>query len=150
MSLEQLVYSSSASKKMLKSDLYIILRQARKNNMSTGVTGLLIYTEKYFFQVLEGPKEVISELFKKISNDKRHYNVEKLSENDVDICTFPNWEMAYATPSDRDLATWAGLHSTTTVEATLSRLKSEPSLVSEFLSNVLKKSSLNYRTVKVQ
>jgi len=143
MSINQLIYSSSASKKMLKSDLYIILRQARKNNESIGVTGLLIYADKYFFQVLEGQKEVVSQLFEKISNDKRHYDVQILGESDLDICAFPNWKMAYATPSDRELATWAGLHSTTTVEATLKRLKSESSRVSEFLSNVLEKSSLS-------
>ena len=143
MSINQLIYSSSASKKMLKSDLYIILRQARKNNELNGVTGLLIYTDKHFFQVLEGPKKVVSQLFEKISNDKRHYDIQILGESDIDFCAFPNWKMAYAAPSDRELATWAGLHSTTTVEATLSRLKSESIRVSEFLSNVLKKSSLS-------
>ena len=142
MSINQLIYSSSASKKMLKSDLYIILRQARKNNEFIGVTGLLIYADKYFFQVLEGQKEAVSQLFEKISNDKRHYDVQILGESNINICAFPNWRMAYATPSDRELATWAGLNSTTTVEATLNRLKSESGRVSEFLSNVLEKSSL--------
>ncbi|MBT5841092.1 MAG: BLUF domain-containing protein, partial [Rhodospirillaceae bacterium] len=63
MSLHQLIYSSSPSKKVLKSHLYIILRQARKNNKIIGVTGLLIYSDEHFFQILEGEKEVVSELF---------------------------------------------------------------------------------------
>ena len=64
----QIVYSSLASKKMLKSDLYIILRKARHNNKMRSVTGFLVYIEQSFFQVLEGEKNLVSELFKKISS----------------------------------------------------------------------------------
>ena len=143
MSLHQLIYSSSPSKKVLKSHLYIILRQARKNNKIIGVTGLLIYSDEHFFQILEGEKEVVSELFQRISSDKRHSDIQILSENDVDFRSFPSWEMAYVTPSAKELATWSGLQSTTTVEETLSSLKSEPSRIMDVLLNVLEKSPLS-------
>jgi hypothetical protein len=68
------------------------------------VTSLLIYTDKHFFQILEGKNESVSELFKKISNDKRHYDVQILGEKDIDIGTCPNWEMAHVIPSDGELA----------------------------------------------
>jgi hypothetical protein len=143
MSVHQLIYSSSSRKKILKSHLYIILRQARKNNKMIDVTGLLIYSDLHFFQILEGEKKVVLELFSKISNDKRHSDIQILSENNVDVRSFPTWEMAYATPSAKELATWSGLQSTTTVEATLSSLKSEPSRTMGVLLNVLEKSSLS-------
>jgi hypothetical protein len=107
------------------------------------VTGLLIYSDLHFFQILEGEKKVVLELFSKISNDKRHSDIQILSENNVDVRSFPTWEMAYATPSAKELATWSGLQSTTTVEATLSSLKSEPSRTMGVLLNVLEKSSLS-------
>jgi hypothetical protein len=143
MSVHQLIYSSSPSKKVLKSHLYIILRQARKNNKINGVTGLLIYSGRHFFQILEGEKKVVSELFQRISSDKRHSGIQILCENDVDFRSFPSWEMAYATPSAKELATWSGLQSTTTVEATISSLKSEPSRIMDVLLNVLEKSPLS-------
>jgi hypothetical protein len=138
----QMVYSSLAGKKMLKSDLYIILRQARHNNKISGVTGLLVYTDRHFFQVLEGNKEVVSVLFEKISSDKRHSNIRILYESEVDGRSFPNWEMAYATPSARELANWAGLKNATTLEDTLNSMESENSRVTAVLSNLHKNPSL--------
>ncbi|NIV13417.1 MAG: phosphonate transporter, partial [Aliifodinibius sp.] len=109
MTVHQIVYTSDSSKKMLKSDLYIILRTSRMNNKSLGVTGLLVYCDKKFFQVLEGPRDVVSQLFEKISIDDRHFGVRTLSAKDVPKRAFESWEMAYASPSANELANWAGL-----------------------------------------
>ena len=138
----QIVYSSLASKKMLKSDLYIILRKARHNNKMRSVTGLLVYIEQSFFQVLEGDKKLVSELFKKISSDERHTNIRILYEGEIDKRSFPNWEMAYATLSARELANWAGLKNTTTLENIFESMQSENSRVTTVLSNLLKNPSL--------
>jgi len=139
----QIVYTSIASKKMFKSDLYTILRQARNNNNSNGVTGMLAYTEQNFFQVIEGNKEVVSELFTKIHNDNRHHDARILYENEVYMRSFANWEMAYVSLSARELANWAGLGSATTIEDTLNKLQSEKDLVTELVENFLKNSSLS-------
>jgi len=126
---------------MLKSDLYIILRQARKNNKLNGVTGMLAYTDQHFFQILEGDEEIVSGLFKKISNDKRHSDIRILYESEVGMRSFPTWEMAYASISARELANWAGLSNATTIEDTFNKLQSEKNRVTELLSNFLKNSS---------
>ena len=139
----QLVYTSLPSKRMRTSDLYIILRQARANNRVSGVTGLLVYADQHFFQLLEGDKEVVSQLFQKISNDARHTDIRVLCGNEASEKLFPNWEMAYATPSARDLANWAGLDNTTTVEDTLKSMHSDTGRVTEVLSNLLNKSALS-------
>ena len=138
MPIHQIIYSSSAFKKMLKSDLYILLRQSRINNKLKNVSGLLFYIEGTFFQVLEGSREDVSELFVKISNDNRHTDIKILSENSTDIRDFPDWEMAYASPSLKDLSTWAGLNNTTNIEEVLKDLDTKTSKVPEFLSNMIK------------
>ena len=80
----QIVYSSLATKKMLKSDLYMILRQARLNNEQSGVTGILIFSDGYFFQVLEGEEKIVSDLYKTISDDDRHSDIQLLLEEDLE------------------------------------------------------------------
>ena len=45
--------------------------------------------------------------------------------------------MAYVSPSAKELATGAGLRNTTTVEATLGMLQSEPGRVPAVLSSLL-------------
>jgi hypothetical protein len=143
MSVYQLTYFSSASKKMLKSDLYIILRQARKNNELLNITGALIYIDKNFIQILEGEKNSVCNLFEKISEDNRHSNVKILQEKISDHRSFQDWAMAYSSPSARELATWAELNSTTTVEETLNFLKSDSNLVTDTLVNFLERSDLS-------
>lgn len=127
--LIQLIYSSVATERMPKSKLYKILLAARSGNASLDVTGLLVFVNGVFLQILEGERDVLSTLMKKISSDPRHSNVKVLREIDVDQRTFPSWRMAYVTPSTKDLASWAGLRSTTTVEATLEMLHSDPSRI---------------------
>ena len=51
------------------------------------MTGLLIYADKYYFQIREGQKKIVSQLLENISNDKRNFDVQKLGKTDIDIFT---------------------------------------------------------------
>lgn len=135
--LTQLVYRSVASEPMPKSKLYKILVQARGNNKPAGVTGLLVFVDDTFLQVLEGEPQAVAKLLKTIAADPRHKDISVLYEAEVEQRTFPSWQMAYASPSASELATWAGLRSTTTVAATLDTLKDEPSRLSGVLQELL-------------
>ena len=143
MPVHQLIYSSSAAKKMLKPALYEILRHARKNNEARDITGLLVYSDENFLQILEGEKEAVYQLFDTISKDERHSSIQVLHDSDIEQRSFSNWRMAYATPSAKQLAQWAGLHNTTTVAETLSSLQSQPDRITEVISNLLEKSELS-------
>jgi hypothetical protein len=138
MPVHQLIYVSLAQKKMLKSDLYIILRKARKNNEHSDVTGLLIYSDEYFIQVLEGKKEVVKNLFKKISEDTRHSDIQILEERETSERAFLNWKMAYSTPSLRDLANWSGLKNATNINQVMKGLQQDTSHLSGILTSALK------------
>ena len=135
--LYQLVYSSLATEKMPKSKLYKILVQARSANASKDVTGLLVFVDGIFLQVLEGERDVVTALMKKIGSDPRHKDVKIISDSEVSTRTFATWRMAYVTPSPRELANWAGLHSTTTVEDTLATLQNEHGRVPSVLNSLL-------------
>jgi hypothetical protein len=58
----QIYYISSATAPMSTSDLLQLLRQCRDNNASRSVTGMLLYANGTFLQVLEGPDQVIDDL----------------------------------------------------------------------------------------
>ena len=138
MPVHQLIYVSLAQKKMLKSDLYIILRKARKNNEHSDVTGLLVYSDEYFIQVLEGKKEVVKNLFKKISEDTRHSDIQILEERETSERAFLNWKMAYSTPSLRDLANWSGLKNAININQVMKGLQQDTSHLSGILTSALK------------
>ncbi len=49
-----------------------ILRAAQRNNTPIGVTGMLMYEDGVFIQLLEGPREAVTQIFLQLANDPRH------------------------------------------------------------------------------
>jgi len=71
-----------------------ILRTARANNASLGVTGALMLYDDWFAQVLEGPRNVVEALFGKIRADPRHDSVRLDQAEMVPRRLFEKWAMA--------------------------------------------------------
>ncbi len=67
-----LVYVSSATRPFSGEDLRVLLETCRKNNAELGVTGMLLYKDGNFMQVLEGDERKVRTLYEKISGDARH------------------------------------------------------------------------------
>jgi hypothetical protein len=141
MTVHRMMYTSLAIKNMLKPDLYIILRKARINNKTADITGLLVYVDNIFLQILEGNRTEVLKLFSTISKDPRHTEVKIIHEDEAEKRVFPSWQMAYASPSAKELATWSGLNSTTTLQDTLEAMNKEPSRISEVLSKLLEQAA---------
>ena len=70
--LVHLVYTSIAAREFSKEDHTELLKKSRAANELLGVTGMLLFSEGNFFQVLEGEPEVVDALYTKISRDPRH------------------------------------------------------------------------------
>ena len=73
--MHRLIYVSAAREEMSPEQLDSILAVARKNNEPAGVTGLLLFHDGSFFQVLEGPKDAAIRIFYVIERDHRHSRV---------------------------------------------------------------------------
>jgi hypothetical protein len=66
-----------------------ILVQARENNGDRGVTGMLVFVDDVFIQVLEGSRGVVSSLLSSIMRDERHSDVHIVHANPVSSRLFP-------------------------------------------------------------
>ncbi len=93
--LHQLLYVSSATETFQEDDLVPILEKARENNTKLNITGMLLYHEGSFIQVLTGPKDAVENLYSKIEKDDRHKNSRILLKHDVDSRQFENWTMGF-------------------------------------------------------
>jgi lipase chaperone LimK len=80
----------------VKSEIQNILTAAHRNNPAVGVTGALLYSGGYFCQVIEGPEQVLEELFESIQMDRRHADVTVLHFTPVEARDFSDWAMALA------------------------------------------------------
>jgi len=101
----QLVYISQATfeddiTSLVRPEVNRILLQSRKNNPILGVVGALYYKNGYFFQVLEGSKSDVDNLYKKVEQDPRHKNVKVIKNRLIDRTGFTNWSMKYGTKDD--------------------------------------------------
>ena len=86
---------SSPSRPITEPDLVDILKTSRANNPPLNITGILIFGDNTFVQVLEGPPEVVSDLYEKIVRDPRHNNCRKFITRSTKECSFPNWSMGF-------------------------------------------------------
>ena len=99
----QVIYCSAAGVEFKHQDLRALLTKARKNNAASGITGILLYTDGCFFQVLEGRTESVRGLFDRIQSDSRHANVTVIHESVTVKRAFADWTMAFADISQEDL-----------------------------------------------
>lgn len=54
-----LIYGSSSTDRFSEADLVPLLQQAREKNQRLNVTGMLLYRDGNFLQVLEGERETV-------------------------------------------------------------------------------------------
>lgn len=96
MDVYQLVYVSHATTLLTTEQLVKILDVAQIRNREEGLTGLLLYKDKLFIQLLEGSKASIEKVFTSIQKDDRHYRINTLVDcNLTDTRLFPNWSMGF-------------------------------------------------------
>ena len=93
--MQQVIYSSAAVKDFNELELSRILLSARKTNAALGVTGMLLYHEGSFLQVLEGDEKNVEMLFERIGKDPRHSRVLILLRRSVDAPQFQDWSMGF-------------------------------------------------------
>jgi hypothetical protein len=72
-----------------------MLKEANENNTKSGITGMLLYKDGQFMQVLEGPEEAVRATFRRIDKDPRHHGVMVLLKGPVEERRFPGWSMAF-------------------------------------------------------
>jgi hypothetical protein len=94
--MNQVVYSSAAIVPFSEPQLTELLARARTNNERRAISGMLLYHEGSFLQVLEGEASVLESLFSAISADKRHHRVVALLRREVDERHFGDWRMGFA------------------------------------------------------
>ncbi|MEO0442281.1 MAG: BLUF domain-containing protein [Pseudomonadota bacterium] len=82
-------------------ELNKILDQARKNNSSRGITGVLVFNHDYFLQSIEGRRPLINELLRKLVKDPRHFSLQIIETREIDQRRWTHWDMNYLTPTAR-------------------------------------------------
>ena len=107
-SLIHCIYCSASTRPISAADLAALLSRARLDNARAGLTGMLLYTEGAFFQVLEGPAEAVDALYSKIERDTRHAKMTMIIREPIQRRVFDDWTMGFSAMSREEMETIPG------------------------------------------
>jgi hypothetical protein len=96
-SLGHIIYCSAASAEFDEACIASILEQSRASNAARGITGMLLYVQRCFFQVLEGDPAVINPVYETIQLDPRHYRITRIIAEPIAQRSFGEWTMGFST-----------------------------------------------------
>lgn len=109
-SLFFIIYISSATHLFTKPELLELLTKCRDNNTKLGLTGMLLYKDGSFMQVLEGDEATVRALYAKVEADPRHRGVIVLLQGRTDERQFPDWSMGFRDLNSPEVVTTSGYH----------------------------------------
>lgn len=111
MNLVQCIYCSASSQiAFSNAEFEKYLEKFRKNNAIAEITGILLYTDGSYFQILEGNKDVVEKLFETISKDQRHKKITKIIIEPIEVRSFADWTMGHPKLTIKELAEIPGLN----------------------------------------
>jgi len=94
--LHTICYISNAAPQLSDTEIEETLSQASINNNNHNVSGILLYNLGHFFQVLEGEKKHIVDLYEnKIKNDERHSDIYEVYNKAVEQPVFLGYDSKF-------------------------------------------------------
>lgn len=96
--LHRLIYISSSIGVLRADELDRILLRAKAFNAAAGITGLLLFHEGSYLQVIEGSPAGVLSLMERIRRDRRHGNLIPLESRPCLTRAFPGSPVAYVAP----------------------------------------------------
>ena len=89
------VYISSATKDFSQDELLKLLEQSRSRNATLDITGMLLYANGTFMQVLEGEEKNVLDVYDSILRDKRNAGNYVVQKKPIEERNFPTWSMGF-------------------------------------------------------
>jgi Sensors of blue-light using FAD len=94
--LHTICYISNVAPQLDEKDIDQVLTQSSQKNNEASVSGILLYNLGHFFQVLEGEKNHIVNLYEnQIKKDKRHQAIFEVYNKTVTSPVFLNYNAQY-------------------------------------------------------
>lgn len=95
--LKYCVFASATHGNFGEEQLAELSAEYKKSLSEDGVTGVMLYEDGNFFQVIEGDADKIDAAYKRFSAEKHTHKVVKIIEEEQDQRSFAHWTSAYST-----------------------------------------------------
>jgi hypothetical protein len=134
-----MVYTSSAVTPFTRSELTDLLEKSRVNNAALDISGMLLYKDGNFMQVLEGDEVAVRTLYDKVARDPRHRGLLVLLQGTLTERQFPDWSMGFRDLNAADVLAVPGYDEFLNTPLTDARFSSDPTRCQKLL-NTFKRS----------
>jgi Sensors of blue-light using FAD len=128
-----LVYVSTATIRWSDTDLDQLLQQSRRDNLIADITGLLLFKDGNFMQILEGPKDAVTTLLAKIRRDTRHECLMVIFEEETSHREFKDWSMGFKKVGSGPALAVPGFSDFLDLPLTSEQFSSNPTRLLQFL-----------------
>ena len=98
-----ILYKSKAISTFQLADIQTMLNKSKRFNKANDITGLIIYYDAQFLQLIEGEEDQIKTLYDLILNDERHSDVETILSQPTNDTLWNKWSMAFYHFSDSEV-----------------------------------------------
>lgn len=93
--IKTVCYLSDSVEHNTMDELKILYEKAKENNRVNNITGVLIYKDRNFLQVLEGEEHHVDQTFKRIEKDKRHKNIFEIINSEIEERIFEDYNFGF-------------------------------------------------------
>lgn len=107
----QIIYKSKATVPFVQPELQALLRIAQTHNRSKGITGMLVYHNHCFLQLLEGEEQDVLALMAHIAEDRRHHQVKIVAQDNITVRAYDGWAMGFVDTADPRACAYTGFQS---------------------------------------
>lgn len=91
--MQALLYLSEATMRPRPEMVDAIVATAQRVNPTLGLTGLLVWSDARFAQILEGPADALDLIYARLAEDPRHHDLVLLGRWPIVERLFPDWSM---------------------------------------------------------
>ena len=92
---KSLIYVSKAKKNVDYEEILKILTHSWKYNHNSYISGMLLYDDRHFMQIIQGPIATIDRLYARISRDKRHSDIKLIGEELLNERDCSGWGIGF-------------------------------------------------------
>jgi uncharacterized protein YaaQ len=106
--MHHIIYLSCAVTPFTSTQLLHLLELARRRNTELAITGVLLYGNERFMQVLEGEEDAVRTLYEIIKQDTRHQYIIAYADKPIAKRAFAEWSMAFQPSGPQQSVEMAG------------------------------------------
>ena len=106
--MHHIIYLSTVRAPLKQEELVSLLEEARAKNKRRDITGILVYSDRQFMQLIEGEEADVTRLYTSLCQDPRHTGVIKLADKPIVARSFSDWNMAFQVVSLTDFPALVG------------------------------------------